>query len=101
MPQAASIGSSGTGSMITFRVSAKVTSTFPPGRSPIRSRSSAGMTTCPLLEVSTMAICVHLFANMFNLRTFCITPLRMNVKVDGEVEIRLLLRCRFRSAKAR
>jgi len=83
--------------MITFRVSAKVTRTLPPGRSPMRSRSSAGMTTCPLAEVLTMAICVHLIAVAFNFRAYCITLLSVDVKAHGEDEIRLLLRSRFRS----
>jgi len=55
-PQAASMGSSGSGSMVTNFSLAKVTKTLPPGLSPIFSRISAGMTTWPLAEVLTIGI---------------------------------------------
>jgi hypothetical protein len=66
MPQAASIGSSGTGSITTLRPPAGATWTLPPGRSPIFSRRWAGITTCPLGEDLTTAMIVLLFLLLFN-----------------------------------
>lgn len=66
MPQAASIGSSGTGSITTLRPPAGVNRTMLPGRSPIFSRRWAGITTCPLGEDLTTAMIVLLFWELFN-----------------------------------
>ena len=59
-PQAASIGSSGTASIITCLLLMSVTKARPPGFRPIFSRISAGITTWPLDEVFTIGISVYL-----------------------------------------
>lgn len=56
MPRRALIGSSGIGSMVTRFSPARATSTLAPGFRPIFFRSAAGITTCPLAEVDTIAM---------------------------------------------
>ena len=81
-PQAASMGSSGMGSMVTFFSPAKVTRTLPPGLSPIFSRISAGMTTWLLAEVLTIGIFVRLFLQTLNVLNQSITFDKEGVKDD-------------------
>ncbi len=50
------MGSSATGSMRTRFSSASVTRTLAPGLRPIFFLSAAGITTCPLTEVDTIAM---------------------------------------------
>ena len=72
-PQAASMGSSGSSSMVTSFSLAKVTKTLPPGLSPIFSRISAGMTTWPLAEVLTIGIYVSLCSRTLNVASESVT----------------------------
>jgi len=72
-PQAASMGSSGSGSMVTNFSLAKVTKTLLPGLSPIFSRISAGMTTWPLAEVLTIGIYVSLCSRTLNVASKSVT----------------------------
>jgi hypothetical protein len=60
------MGSSGTGWIVTEFSPAKVTSTLAPGRRPIFCRSDAGITTCPLADVSTTGMDVNLQTGMLN-----------------------------------
>ncbi len=78
------MGSSGTGSMVTLFCSAVVTRTLPPGFNPIFSRISAGMTTCPLAEVFTIGIFVHLIHHWLNVSYECITLQTEGVKGDRQ-----------------
>lgn len=59
-PQAAWTGSSGTGRRITVSWPPRVSRTLSPGFSPSFFRKGAGMTTCPLADVVTIGIDVHL-----------------------------------------
>ena len=52
---------------------AMVTSTLAPGLRPIFLRNAAGMTTCPLAEVVTTGIDVHLLAVTLNVNEMSIT----------------------------
>lgn len=61
-PHAASMGSSGTASIIICLLLTNVIKARPPGLRPIFSRISAGMTTWPLAEVFTIGISVYLCA---------------------------------------
>src|SRR3989304_7960133 len=73
MPHAASMGSCGTGSMATFRLSTRVTRTFLPGLSPIFLRISAGMTIWPFARVLTIGMRVPLHNYAFNVDSKRIT----------------------------
>jgi len=53
IPQAASMGSSGTASMVSRPAKSRYTSTSFPGFRPARSLILAGMTTCPLADIFT------------------------------------------------
>jgi hypothetical protein len=76
------MGSSGSGSMVTFFSPDSVTRTLPPGVSPIVSRILAGITTWPLAEVLTIGITVHLFPRRLNIINQNITFDKEGVKVD-------------------
>ncbi len=54
------MGSSGTGRRMTVSGSASINRTLSPGLRPIFFRKAAGMTTCPLDEVTTTGMDIHL-----------------------------------------
>lgn len=65
-PRSALMGSSGTARRMMVSPSPMVTRILAPAFRPIFLRKAEGMTTCPLAEVFTMGICVHLIAGSLN-----------------------------------
>ena len=70
--------------MVTFFSPDRVTRTLPPGFSLIVFRIFAGITTCPLAEVFTMGIVVHLIVGLFNFRNKSITRLGTCVNIHSQ-----------------